>query len=57
MKKEIESKIETISSDFSCKFAGIAGDIKQIKDQQYKQFIESIPEIVSGAINKFLGKV
>ena len=57
MKKELESKIEIISSDFSGKFAGIAGDIKQIKDQQYKQFIDSIPEIVSGAINRFLGKV
>ena len=28
----------------------MAGDIKQIKDQQYKQFIESIPEIVSGLL-------
>ena len=57
MKKEIESKIETVSNEFSGRFAGMAGDIKQIKDQQYKQFIDSIPEIVSGAINKFLGKV
>lgn len=57
LKKELDSKIEIISKDFSGKFAGIAGDIKQIKDQQYKQFIDSIPEIVTGAINRFLGKI
>lgn len=56
MKKDLESKIEIISSDFSDKFAGIAGDIKQIKDQQYKEFVDSIPEIVSGAVSRFLGK-
>ena len=57
MKKELESKIEIISSDFTGKFSQITGDIKQIKEQQYKQFVDSIPEIVSGAINRFLGKI
>ena len=52
-----KNKIEIISSDFSGKFAGMAGDIKQIKDQQYKEFVDSIPGIVSGAINRFLGKM
>jgi len=57
MKKDLESRIEIISNDFSDKFTGIAGDIKQIKDQQYKEFVDSIPGIVTGAISKFLGKV
>jgi len=57
MKQEIDSKLKNINKEFSDKFAGIVGDIKEIKDQQYKQFLESIPEIVSGAINRFLGKI
>lgn len=57
LKEEIESKIKNINKEFTDKFAGIVGDIKQIKDLQYKQFLESIPEIVSGAINRFLGKI
>jgi len=57
VKSEIESKIVNINKEFAEKFLSISGEVKQIKNQQYKEFVESIPEIVSGAINKFLGKV
>ncbi|CAN5541955.1 hypothetical protein BH10BAC5_BH10BAC5_05990 [soil metagenome] len=43
---------EKIQSDF----AGIAGEIKNLKEQRVKDLLDIVPQLVTGAISKFTGK-
>lgn len=49
IKNEIISKVQK-------EFAGIAGEIKELKEQRVSDLLAVVPQLVTGAISRFVGK-
>ncbi len=59
--EEFRAAVQKINSELTKKiqdeFAGIAGEIKGLKQQRINDLLALVPPLVTGAVSKFIGKV